>query len=80
LANRSGDSPTPARSCRGRRCIAAWQDAKAVYEALEGRGVKRAIRIPANQILERDIAELLTRPAGRPSHKPKPVVWFKGFL
>jgi hypothetical protein len=28
-----------------------------------------AIRIPANDSLERDIAELLTRPVGRPSHK-----------
>src|SRR5271166_6743434 len=28
--------------------------------------------------LERDSAELLTRPVGRPSHKP--VVWYKGFL
>jgi hypothetical protein len=41
-----------------------------IYEALEGRGVKYAIRIPANDILERDIAELLPRPVGRPSHKP----------
>ena len=41
-----------------------------IYEALEGRGVKYAIRIPANDNLERDIAELLTRPVGRPSHKP----------
>jgi hypothetical protein len=49
-----------------------------VYEALEERGVKYAIRIPANESLERDIAELLTRPVGRPSHKP--VVWYKGFL
>jgi hypothetical protein len=40
--------------------------------------VKYAIRIPANDSLERDIAELLTRPVGRPSHKP--VVWYKGFL
>ncbi len=40
--------------------------------------MKYAIRIPANDSLERDIAELLTRPAGRPSHKP--VVWYKGFL
>jgi hypothetical protein len=47
-------------------------------EALEERGVKYAIRIPANDSLERDIAELLTRPVGRPSHKP--VVWYKGFL
>jgi hypothetical protein len=28
--------------------------------------------------VERDIAELPTRPVGRPSHKP--VVWYKGFL
>src|SRR5271157_896704 len=42
-----------------------------IYEALEGRGVKYAIRIPANDSsLQRDIAELLTRPVGRPSHKP----------
>ena len=49
-----------------------------IYEALEERGVKYAIRIPANENLERDIAELLTRPVGRPSHKP--VVRYKGFL
>jgi hypothetical protein len=49
-----------------------------IYEALEERGVKYTIRIPANDSLERDIAELLTRPAGRPSHKP--VVWYKSFL
>ena len=49
-----------------------------IYEALEERGVKYAIRIPANDNLERDIAELLTRPVGRPSHKP--VVRYKGFL
>src|SRR3974390_1200437 len=49
-----------------------------IYEALEERGVKYAIRIPANESLQRDIAELLTRPVGRPSHKP--VVWYKGFL
>jgi hypothetical protein len=48
-----------------------------VYEALEARGVKYAIRLPANDILERDIAELLPRPVGRPSHKPG--VWYKGF-
>jgi hypothetical protein len=49
-----------------------------IYEALESRGVKYAIRIPANENLERDVAELLRRPAGRPSHKP--IVWYKGFL
>jgi len=49
-----------------------------IYEALEQRGVKYAIRLPANDSLLRDIEELLTRPVGRPSHKP--VVWYKGFL
>jgi hypothetical protein len=43
--------------------------------ALEERVVKYAIRIPGNDSLERDSAELLTRPVGRPSHKP--VVWSK---
>src|ERR1017187_9106900 len=49
-----------------------------IYEALEARGVMYAIRIPANDNLERDIAALLTRPVGRPSYKP--VVWYKSFL
>ena len=49
-----------------------------INEALEERGVKYAIRLPANAGLERDIEELLTRPVGRPSHKP--IVWYKGFL
>ena len=49
-----------------------------IYETLEERGVRYAIRLPANEKLLRDIEELLTRPVGRPSHKP--VVWYKGFL
>jgi hypothetical protein len=49
-----------------------------IYEALEGWGVKYAIRIPANDSLGRDIEELLTRPVGRPSKKP--FVEYKGFL
>jgi hypothetical protein len=49
-----------------------------IYEALEARGVKYAIRIPSNDGLERDSNELLTRPVGRPGHKP--AVWYKGFL
>jgi len=49
-----------------------------VYEALEERGVTYAIRIPANDSLERDISELLPRPVGRPSQKP--LVEYKGFL
>jgi hypothetical protein len=49
-----------------------------LYAALEERDVKYAIRLPANCNLERNIAELLTRPVGRPSYKP--LVWFKSFL
>jgi hypothetical protein len=49
-----------------------------IYEAMEELGVKYAIRLPANDNLLRDIEELLTRPVGRPSHKP--IVWYKGFL
>ncbi len=49
-----------------------------IYETLEERGVKYAIRLPANAGLERDIEELLRRPVGRPSHKP--IIWYKGFL
>jgi hypothetical protein len=37
-----------------------------IYEMPEKRGVKYSIRIPANDSLERDIAELLTCPVGRP--------------
>ena len=42
----------------------------ALYEALEERGVPYAIRLPANQVLERAIEDLLVRPRGRPSHAP----------
>ena len=49
-----------------------------LYEALEERDVKYAIRLPANDILQRNTTELLTRPVGRPSHKP--VVRYKSFL
>ena len=49
-----------------------------IYEALEERGVKYAIRLPANDSLIRDIEEVLTRPAGRPAQRP--LVWYKGFL
>jgi hypothetical protein len=49
-----------------------------IYEALEERGVNYAIRIPANENLERDVTELLPRPVGRPSMKP--VVEYKSFL
>ena len=48
-----------------------------LYEALEKRHVKYAIRIPSNDTLEQAVAELLRRPVGRPSHKP--VVRYKSF-
>src|SRR5450759_3617381 len=41
-----------------------------LYEALEERDVKYAIRLPANDNLQRNISELLTRPVGRPSYQP----------
>jgi Transposase DDE domain group 1 len=42
----------------------------ALYEALERRGVRYAIRLPANDVLERSIEDLVTRPRGRPSYAP----------
>ena len=36
------------------------------------------IRLPANEVLQREIEPLLTRPVGRPSNKP--VVWYHDFL
>src|SRR5216683_4768306 len=41
-----------------------------LYDALERRGVSYAIRLPANDVLERAIEDLLTRPRGRPSQAP----------
>ena len=38
-----------------------------LYEALEERKVKHVIRLPANDNLERKVAQLLKRPVGRPS-------------
>jgi hypothetical protein len=49
-----------------------------LYEVLEERDVKYAIRLPANDNLQRNITELLTRPVGRPSYKPP--VRYKSFL
>jgi hypothetical protein len=49
-----------------------------LYDSLEGRTVKYAIRLPANGNLERNITGLLKRPVGRPSYKA--VVRYKSFL
>jgi hypothetical protein len=45
-----------------------------VYEFLEAEGYGYAIRLPANDVLQRDIEPLLTRPVGRPPNAP--VVWY----
>jgi len=42
-----------------------------LYRLLEKEGYEYAIRIKSNAVLERAIEHLLTRPVGRPSHKPK---------
>ena len=43
----------------------------ALYRVLEKEGYLYTIRLKANAVLEREIEHLLTRPVGRPSHKPK---------
>ena len=42
-----------------------------VYEFLEAEGIKYAIRIPANQVLQDRIGYLLTRPVGRPANEAR---------
>ncbi len=49
-----------------------------IYEALEEWKVKYTIRLPANDNLERKVAQLLKRPVGRPSYKP--VVRYRSFF
>ena len=41
-----------------------------IYERLEAADIHYAIRLPANQVLQRRISYLLTRPVGRPPKKP----------
>jgi hypothetical protein len=42
-----------------------------LYGFLEAEQFSYAIRLKANAVLEREIEHLLTRPVGRPSHRPK---------
>jgi len=49
-----------------------------VYEFVEAEGYEYAIRLPANDVLLREIAPMLRRPVGRPSNAP--VVWYDDFL
>ena len=39
------------------------------YDYLEGEGIKYAIRLPANRVLQERIGHLLTRPVGRPPNE-----------
>ena len=48
-----------------------------IYEAAEERSVHYAIRLPANESLRREVAELLVRLPGRPRRKP--LVRYKSF-
>jgi hypothetical protein len=41
-----------------------------IYELLEHEDIRYAMRLPANQVLQRRIGHLLTRPVGRPPKKP----------
>jgi hypothetical protein len=49
-----------------------------VYEYLEQEGFLYAIRLPANQVLYREIDHLLTRPVGRPPKRP--IVYYHHFV
>ena len=56
------------------KAVAFWDDAAfailEISETLEERGVKYAIRLPANDSLDRDVAEPIARPVGRSSKRP----------
>jgi len=49
-----------------------------VYEYLEEKGFLYAIRLPGNDVLQREIGHLLSRPVGRPPKKP--IVWYDDFM
>ena len=51
------------------RCAAAFANPR-IYEYLEAERFLYAIRLPANDILRREIEHLLTRPVGRPPKAP----------
>jgi Transposase DDE domain group 1 len=48
-----------------------------IYELLEAEGIRYAIRLPANQVLQERIGYLLKRPVGRPPKKP--IVFYASF-
>ncbi len=65
-------TPVVARYRRSATSIAFRGDAAFaqpnLYEFLEAEGIEYAIRLPANQILQARISNLLKRPVGRPPH------------
>jgi hypothetical protein len=58
------------------RADAAFAKPK-IYERLEAEGIRYAIRLPANCLLQECIAHLPTRPVGRPPNKPQ--IFFASF-
>jgi hypothetical protein len=48
-----------------------------IYQYLEEEGYLYAIRLKANSVLYDNIEHLLTRPVGRPPHKP--IIWYESF-
>jgi len=48
-----------------------------IYEYLEENNFLYAIRLPSNDVLQKEIEHLLKRPAGRPPRKP--IVWYHDF-
>ena len=57
------------RYCRADAAVASTE----IYEYLEEHGFLYAIRLPSNQVLEKEIEPLLKRPVGRPPEKP--IIW-----
>jgi hypothetical protein len=49
-----------------------------LYQYLEAERFHFAIRLPSNDVLQREIAHLIRRPVGRPSYKPK--VFYHDFM
>ncbi|UCC69708.1 MAG: IS1380 family transposase [Armatimonadota bacterium] len=73
VVSRYGDLDIP-RFFRGDAAFAKPE----IYEYLESEGYLYAIRLPANEVLRREIAPFLRRPVGRPPNRP--IVWYHEFV
>jgi hypothetical protein len=49
-----------------------------LYDYLESEGYLYAIRLPANEVLRREIVPFFRRPVGRPPNRP--IVWYHEFM